>query len=297
MITFKPGCRLWPLGALLCLLCLLGWDRVLAHGDGAGDPLVVVHSSRTPPLAYVGFNGEKKGLVVEYWRMWSRQNGIPIKIVLAEWAETLRMVRDGRADIHGGLYVTSERRQYLDFAPTYFDLNAAVFVKKGLGIDSMDGLGSREIGVLDKGYSEYYLKKHHPRQPRRSYASASAMAEDAIAGNLDAMLSECPTMTYLLGKYGRLQDFDMLKPLYTRPMHPAVVKGNDELLALVEGGMKRIPSKECERVFSRWTIPNSPSSTWLKVILGFIVLLVGGLVFHMFYRPRKRGPTFRVPPE
>ena len=279
----------WLFRAVLLLLILCSASTPYAYGQESVKPLVVVHSARTPPLSYLGFDGEQKGLVVEYWRMWSRQNHIPIKIVLTDWAETLRMVRDGEADIHGGLYLTAERQKYFDFAPSYFDLNAAVFVRKGLGIDSMDELGSREVGVLDKGYSEYYLEKNYPQVARRVYPNASTMVADAIAGNIDAMLCECPTITYLLGMQGKLHEFDMLEPLYTRATHPAVVKGNKELLALVEKGMATIPEAECERVFSRWTIPQSSSGVWLKVILVGVGLLVFVLTFRIFYRPRKRG--------
>ena len=280
---------LWLFRAVLFLLILCCASTPHAYGQESVKPLVVVHSSRTPPLSYVGFNGEQKGLVVEYWRMWSRQNHIPIKIVLTDWAETLRMVRDGDADIHGGLYMTAERQQFFDFAPSYFDLNAAVFVRKGLGLDSMDDLGSREVGVLEKGYSEYYLEKNYPQVARRVYPNASTMVADGIAGKIDAMLCECPTITYLLGMQGKLQEFQMLEPLYTRPIQPAVAKGNAELLALVEKGMATIPEAECERVFSRWTIPHSSSGVWLKVILVSVILLVFVLSFRIFYRPRRRG--------
>ena len=287
MHSVKFGCHPWPI-QVLCLLILFCAGAAHAQDQGEMEPLVIVHSSRTPPLSYLGVNGESKGLLVEYWRMWSSLNDIPVKIVLTDWAETLRMVRDGEADIHGGLYLNAERQKQFDFASSYFDLSAAVFVRTGAGIGSMKELGDREVGVLKRGYSDYYLEKYYPRLKRKTYPNAASMVADAVAGNLDAMLSECPTITYLLGAQGRLREFDMLEPLYTRSILPAVAKGRTDLLSLVEKGMKRIPDKEWERVFSRWTIPNSSLGAWLKVILASVVILVFGLLLHLIRRPRKR---------
>ena len=282
------GYYLWLI-RVLCLLTLCCAGAAQAQDQEEMEPLVVVHSSRTPPLSYVGFNGEQKGLVVEYWRMWSRLNDIPVRIVLTDWAETLRMVRDGEADIHGGLYLTSGREKQFDFASSYFDLKAAIFVRKGLGVGSLEELGDHKVGVLEKGYSEYYLKKHYSGMARRAYPNASAMVEAAVAGDVDAMLCECPTVTYLLGTLGMLQEFDMLEPLYTRSIHPAVAKGNKAMLALVEESIAAISEDECERVFSRWTIPTSSYGAWLKIILACVIVLVFGLLLSLFLRPRKRG--------
>ena len=65
----------------------------------------MVHSNSTPPLSYVGLNGDPEGLVVDYWKAWSSASGNAITFVQAEWPETLEMVRDGRADIHGGFII------------------------------------------------------------------------------------------------------------------------------------------------------------------------------------------------
>lgn len=271
---------------MLCLLVLCWTGDAGALTLNSNKPLVVVHSSKTPPLAYVGVNGEQKGMVVEYWRMWSRESGIPITIVLTTWPETLRMVRDGEADIQGGLYFSEDREKFLDFASSYFNLDTAVFVRKGLGINSMDEMRGHIVGVLESGYSEHFLKKNYPELQRKAYPSASGMVEDAVSGKLDAMLSECTTITYLLGEKGKLRSFNMLKPLYSRSMRPAVAKGRADLLALVKESMANIPAKERERVFSRWTIPTSSSGSWLLGILAVLLAFVGVMLFLSFYRGR-----------
>lgn len=279
----------WKL-AVGCLLCLLavGWvSDGLADSRAKEKPLIVVHSGNTPPLSFVGLNGEMKGMVVEYWQLWSKRNDIPIKIVFADWPETLRMIRDGEADIHGGMYFSEGREKNFDFARAYFKLDAAIFVRKELGIESMDDIGTHPVGVLQKGYSEQFLMREYPELQRKSYASASHMMEAAISGDIDVMLCECATMTYLLGQRGENNNFIMLEPLYSRPVQPVVAKGNTALIDLVEKGMDNIPAKESERVFRRWTIPASTYGTWLLVVLVSLFVLTASLLLLMFLRIRR----------
>lgn len=264
-----------------------------AAGAAAGEgpwttehPLVVVHSAQTPPMAYLGFNGEAKRLLVDYWRLWSKVNGVPIKVVLVDWPETLRMVRDGEADLHAGLFYSDERAQTLDFAPPFFNLDAALAVRAGLHIRSMDELGDRTLGVLDKGYSAYYVRSRYPELNRKEYSSAADLVAGAVAGEVDAMIIERITLVHLLGELGKLGEFRMQDVLYSQEVHPAVAKGKKALLELVERGMLAIPAKERERTFRRWTIPTGSATPWLSMLLGMAVAVALGLVVFLLFQRR-----------
>jgi len=252
-------------------------------------PFVVVHSAQTPPMAYLGLNGEAKGLLVDYWQLWSKVNGVPIKIVLVDWPETLRMVRDGEADLHGGLFYTDERAQNLDFGPSFFELDAALAVRTGLNVQSMDELGDRTLGVLDKGYSAYYIRTHYPQLNRKEYSSAADLVAGAVAGEVDAMIIERVTLVHLLGELGKLGEFRMLDVLYAQEVRPAVAKGNTAVLELVEQGMRAIPTKELERVFRRWTIPHESVTPWLSMLLGIALAVALGLVAFLLFQRRAQG--------
>lgn len=254
--------------------------------DMVGEaPLVVVHSNETPPLAFIGFNGEPKGVVVDYWKTWSHKNRIPIKIVLTEWPNTLAMIREGKADIHGGLYYNEERAKFLDYSEPYFTLEAAIFARKGLGIDSIADIGDRPVAVLDKGYSEFFLEKNYPAIRTKKYKSSKDMVQAAVAGEVDAMLTEYTTLVHQLGAVAKVNAFTPVAPLYSRSLRAAVAKGNTRLLERVKQGEAQLTDKDRDRVFSRWVIETSSNYPWWKIIafIGFALVLA----IFLFMRGRR----------
>ena len=264
---------------ILFLLALIAAGAVAQAGPAEREPLVVVHSANTPPLSSVGLNGEPKGLVIDYWQAWSEKTGIPVRIVQVSWPDSIAMVRDGRADIHGGLYFSEERDRYLDFSDPYFAMEAAIFVRKTLGIDSMDQLGNLEVAVLNQGYSEYYLKQHHPNLRGRGYDSSELLAAAAISGEVDAMLTEKTTFIHQLGAQGKISEFKPLETLYRRELRAAVAKGNHELLQTIRNGESLFTERDRDKIFSQWVILASATSGWLVIALvgGFLVLAAATL--------------------
>jgi len=262
---------------ILCTLCalVLVWGEVASGNTNQWEdrPLIVVHSNNTPPLSFVGLNNEPKGFVVDYWRTWSNKNGIPIKFVQTDWPGTLRMMRDGEADIHGGLYFNEERDEFLDYADSYFDQEAALFVRNSIGIKDISELGDRPVAVLDQGYSEFYLKEKYPELILKPYKTSKHMVAAAIAGEVDALLTESATLVYQFGTNAKINEFSPIGILYERPLRAAVAQGNTDLLRLVEKGMANLSTRDREHVFNRWIVVEAYPG-WLlpTIILGGVVV-------------------------
>lgn len=250
------------------------------------SPLIVVHSNNTPPLSYLGLNHEPKGLVIDFWHAWSEVNGIPIKFVLTDWPGTLKMIREGKADIHGGLYYNDDRADFLDYAPAYFDMDAALFVRKSSLIKSVDDVGSHPVAVLDQGFSEFYLRKNYPEMILKPYKTSKHMAQAAVDGEVDALLTEYTTLIHQLGAQAQTDKFKPIATLYKHSLRPAVRKGNTELLEVVEDGMANMSSDRLEHVFSRWTIAKPGRSGWFVfgVGLGGAAVVIMGLFLFLSRR-------------
>ncbi len=275
----------------ICALAVLPLGLGIAPAearDWADKPLVVVHSDNTPPLSSMGLNKEPKGLVIDYWRAWSAKNGIPVTFVLTDWPGTLQMIRDGKADVHGGLYFNEERDEFLDFASPFFEMEAALFVRKGLGIQYVAGLGNRPVGVLEKGFSEFYLRKNYPELNLLPFKTSRHMAQAAVGGDVDALLTEYTTLIHQLGAVAKVDDFIPLKTLYAHSLRPAVAAGNEELLNIIEEGEAKLSSRDFERIFSRWTVAKPLFNSWVLPAVGLGALFTGVLACLFFNLKRRR---------
>ncbi len=251
-----------------------GRDRK-ARGDEAS--LVVVHSCSTPPFSFMGMDATPKGVVCDFWRAWAARVGVDVAFVQADWPTSLEMMRDGRADIHGGLFYLEERDRYLDYAQPLFPQKATLFVRASQSVRTVSELEARYVGVLDEGYSEYWLSRRYPQLRLRAYPTSLAMVQAALAGEVDALLTEQTTLVTQLGAVGKLDEFVPLVDMYERSIRGAVAEGRTDLLALLERGIRDMGAEERRKIFERWIIVEEAFPDWLlpAAVAGGVSLVIG----------------------
>lgn len=279
---------------LLCCLAaifLVATEAFTAdrRADRKRSALVVVHSEDTPPLSFNGLDGAPKGVLFDFWTAWSATTGIPIRFVQTSWPDSLQMMRDGRADVHAGMYFTQERDEYLDFTVPLFSQEATLFVRASLGITDVAGLRGRTVAVLEKGFSESWLRKHHPELKRRPYKNSRQMVEGAMADEVDALLTEYTTMVYQLGATDQYKDFVPLATLYEREIRGATAQGKKALVGFLNRGIHDMGEEGRTKVLERWVVPEDrlPSWLWPALGVGALALLVSlGAVLAEGRRPR-----------
>jgi len=75
----------------------------------ANEELKVVYNSGVAPIKFKNINNQADGMIIDIWKLWAKKTNTKIKFIEASWDETLEMVKDGRADVHAGLYYTKQR--------------------------------------------------------------------------------------------------------------------------------------------------------------------------------------------
>lgn len=77
--------------------------------------LTVVMVDSFPPLCFRDEHGNPARLLADLWKLWSEKTGTPIDLVAASTGEAVKMVSEGRAQIHAGLAFNDERDKVLDY--------------------------------------------------------------------------------------------------------------------------------------------------------------------------------------
>ncbi|MGN7614454.1 transporter substrate-binding domain-containing protein [Magnetococcales bacterium HHB-1] len=148
---------------LICLFFL--FSPLIAHAEESHLPerISVAYSVDSIPFHFTGDNGQPAGMIIDQWRLWSKKTGIAIDFMPATWDETLRMVGEGRAEAHAGLFYNSNRDQFLDYGVALTRTDTHVFLHKALPpISRLEDLAAYRIGVLAKDYVEGHLKEKLP---------------------------------------------------------------------------------------------------------------------------------------
>lgn len=137
---WRVWCGVW------LLLLAQAWP-VLANTPP--KPLIVTNSKAWQPFSYLNEEGEPDGLLIDLWREYGRVTGRPIQFKLVDWQASLDLVRNGQADVHGGLLWSPERNLVYDYGQALSHVDSQLFFANSLrGSDVNYYLLHESVGVV-----------------------------------------------------------------------------------------------------------------------------------------------------
>ena len=280
----------------LCVLCLalaMARQGVCAPIPGSSAvpaiPLTIVCMNDNEPLSFTSKAGEPAGLMVDLWRLWGEKVGRPVKIIMADWQDSLDILRAGKADIHFSMYITPERARWAKFGPAVSPGMGGVLlsVEAGKNIVDISQLGDAVISVLEGSLQEEYMREHFPKVRLLVVKNGYDMFLSVVNGQAVGLASNFPSAYGVIDKMGLNSSFmPQAMPLFVRNLHPAVLRHRDDLALLLDEGLGRISRAEMVALEERW-IRNPAHRVW------------GNVARPLQLTPAERGwiashPTVRV---
>ncbi|MDM8550803.1 transporter substrate-binding domain-containing protein [Desulfobacterales bacterium HSG2] len=218
------------------------------------DTLIITMPRDSAPFTFLNAEGEPAGMFVDIWRIWAEKTGRKIEFRPASWKETLANIRSGEADIHSGLFLTDDRKKWISFSQPHYELGIGVFslIKKER-ISGLDDLAGQKVGVVQGTHQERYLRKQYPDITIVTFKYSEEMIFAAKNGEVQAFLS-IPQLTQArLTRFGLSGNFESIgEVIFTRKLGGGVIKGEKELLTLVDKGLDAISNQELAEIESRW---------------------------------------------
>ena len=155
------------IGATLALAIVLAWaasfSAPAASAAGKPERISVAFCTDCVQFHFQNKAGKADGLIIDMWRLWSERTGIAVDFNAATWEETLKMVGEGRADAHAGLFFNEERAKFLEYGTSLTETDTQFFVHKDLpGIEKVGDLIHYKVGVFSGDYVEGSLQKKLP---------------------------------------------------------------------------------------------------------------------------------------
>jgi len=247
------------------------------------NALVIAVADNYPPLSTVGADGKLHGYLIDLWRKWSAVTGRKIRFRPSSWRETLEAVKNGEADLHSGLYRSTQRSSWLDFSEPLLPIDSALYQK----IDARAPLSpqehdTRRIGVVNASYQAKHLSQRYPTLQLVSYPDVDALTVALLRDEVDAIFCEKPTMESVMHRFGVQGVIRGGKTLLTKNSRVGVEKGNTLLLKLVNKGLQAISPDEYRTIRKRWFNEQNPIWPWLlygSQAAAIIFLLLALLVF------------------
>ncbi len=227
------------------------------------------------PFSSLTDSGEHVGFLVEMWKKWEAKTGVPVRLELMDWPDTVDRMKAGTADVHSGLYPSDEREEYMDFSEPLHSASGVLAVRDAASVDCSNAISAGRVGIVENSYAYDMLTTNSPESDIIPYPGSQALVDDFLGGKLDALALDYASLVVAAGGRANLERITLCRTLYYRVVSAGVRKGDKALLQLVNDGFSEISQKELEVIESHWFVTEEHEPRWK----GAVLPAVGALVF------------------
>ncbi|MBU2509887.1 transporter substrate-binding domain-containing protein [bacterium] len=246
--------------------------------------VTIALSDGSAPFHFTDSAGNPSGMFVDLWRSWSKVTGISIKFLPSSWNDTLENLRQGKADIHAGLFRSADRDSYLDFGEPLHKSDTHFFYHKSiLEVDDLEDLTPFRIGIIEGDYALDFIRNRLPGATLSIYPDNRSLFDAVEVGDVKVFIKDTPIARYHLSQRKLFSEFKFhsSQPLYTNTFYAAVKEGNTKLLLTIQQGMSAIPLGEKAAIQRRWMgVSETKTEGMLSIALPENNLPFSGLDFE-----------------
>ena len=219
--------------------------------------VVIAMSNNYAPFTLLDANGEPAGMFVDIWRLWAEKTGQAIEFKASSWADSLTALRNGEADIHSGLFLNSERAEWMDFSRPVYQIKSSFYYRNGE--EPPADLTNTSIGTVLDSFQEAFLREKNPEANIVTFTDDEAVMLAVSRNEIDAGLGENPAIETLMDRLGLRGGISRsAQALLHNDLFFSVRQGEADLLGLIEAGLDAITLDELAAIENRW-MPRSES--------------------------------------
>lgn len=224
-------------------------------------PLIIDIGSNRAPFTVLLTTGQATGLYIEFWQLWSKYSGIPVKFEDNGFNHIQKNLEDGVIDLHSGLFKNEIREVWADFSIPFHRVDSGLYYLESsseqLDLESLNQSGNKLLAVHKSSYQESFLNKNYPNIPLVLYAEANDIFDRFINGEITAILAEQPYMDSQIAGKGLRGLFKLgHSKILANEIYAIVAKGNHKLLDKINSGILNIPIAEIIALEKKW-LPDS----------------------------------------
>lgn len=268
---------------LFCLICitilLSSATYVSNHTEEtiSKETIRIAGDINYPPYEYVDENGIYKGFNVDIMRAIAIDLGIDIEIIPMKWDEALLALQKGEIDAIQGMTRSGIRQEKFDFTEPIVTNSQAIFVHKDTSyILRLEDLSGTYVSLQSGDIGEEVIKnisniKLVPKDNQNQALKA------LLSGDSEAFIGNRLTGLYLLQKDKKLDKVKIVgEPIYPTAYCSAVLKGNKDILSLLNKGIKDIKRNGTyDKVYIKWFGESfTDKSSLFKRLLAFSFLIL-----------------------
>lgn len=212
--------------------------------------IVFAHDATWPPMEYMSADKKVVGYAVDYMDAVAKEAGFTAEHRNVAWDGIFAGLANGEYDaIASSVSITEQRKRAMDFSIPYFEVKQAVVLNKSVEAKSFADLKGKTLGAQIGTTGYFAIKKAEGVTPR-SFDEIGLAMEALYNGNIDGVVCDDPVAAnYALQQeeYAKRLKIAFIVEAEEKEYYGvAVNKGNSEVLALIDKGIKAVKEKGIE---------------------------------------------------
>ena len=209
------------------------------------------------PIEFANEKGEHDGIAADFLKLLEEKIDIDFQQhpEATSWSKSDEMAKKGEVMFLPALAQNEARNEYLNFTDPFFSYSFVIITPKEDGdfIGSIEDLDNRKVAVPENYYITGLLNQE---QVDMNFVYKESIEECLMAvsvGEAEATVTNLTVASYHMNYDG----YDNLK--IAAPTHYpeidikiGVIKGQDELLSILQKGIASIPTKEKNEIVQNW---------------------------------------------
>ncbi|BEH11939.1 MULTISPECIES: basic amino acid ABC transporter substrate-binding protein [Geobacter] len=237
----------------LAAVCLTA--AVPRQAEAAGRTVTVATDATWPPMEMVDANKKIVGFDIDFMNAIAKEAGFAVQFKNTAWDGIFAGLGAGRYDaIISSVTITEERKKQYDFSDPYINIGQILVVPKTEKAANLPGLKGKKVGAQIGTTGAFEIKKVQGVE-LKNYDEIGLAFEDMAAGRIAGVVCDEPTAAhYALQKTEYKNKFKIVGKSFTAESYGIVVKkGDKELLALINKGIKAVKAKKVdEQLRKKW---------------------------------------------
>jgi len=259
--------------------------------------IIVADDRAYAPFVFLDPDSRPRGITVDLWKQWSQKTGVVVEFRLLEWDAALAAVREGQADVVGGLFRTPQREKIFDFTKPYFEMSTGLFFHSQIhGIREFGDLNGFTVGLVQGDSAEEWIREKYPQIRLESYPDTERLIQATLSGAIKVFVADTQVARFYLAKLDSgngIREAD--RPVSVNRQYAAVGKGNRSLLKVIQQGFDQISEREKDAIVTSWTgrpvFSPVSSTTFRTVLTGIAAMLVALLLWNIQLRRKVAKAT------
>ncbi|YCO01834.1 transporter substrate-binding domain-containing diguanylate cyclase [Vibrio sp. VNB-15] len=277
------GCKSATL-LFVALLIPVIYSAVCHSHETHQETLIVANSKAWKPFSYLTPDGEPQGILIDFWKEFAVHNNLHVEFLLLDWEESLKAVKDGKADIHAGLIYSRERGMYLDFGSVIMPIDTQLYINKdvlGLEIGAvLEGDSTMEVGIVKGGFEEQFVRRKYPKATLAFYANNDAMLRAAAEKKIFLFVADMQVANFYMATVPEALTFVPTLHLYSKDLRIAAGEGSIMPITKVSRAFERVLETDKDRILSRWIHVKTVYPAYLVPVAIFALVIAA--MFHIF---------------